>query len=168
MLFIRFGLGATGGVWVSFLRLLEESLRTMPEVESFLSSMLGEEFSLGRVEANLLPVFRSGTAPGLKPKGNMPPEDWGAGGGREAGGCSALGLGIVSAFFIPPIGGGGGGGGGAPVGEGCACVCVCVPGDGIRRLYTCTLSMILCNFNVLMFNVVYFRRRRISTKKFPV
>ena len=105
---------------MSFLRLLAESLRTMPpELEFFLSSKTGEELGSfswrGSVEANLLPVFRSGTAPGLKPAGNKPPDDdWGAGGGREAGGCSVFGLGMVSAFFIPPIGGGGGGGGGAP------------------------------------------------------
>ena len=37
MLFSRFGLGATGGVWVSFRRLLE-SLDPILETESFLSS----------------------------------------------------------------------------------------------------------------------------------
>ena len=80
----------------------------------------------GSVEANLLPVFRRGTAPGLKPYGNIPPDDWEAGCCRGAG-CSAFGLGMVSAFFMPPIGGGGGGGGGAPVSV-CQCVvCASVP-----------------------------------------
>ena len=74
--------------------------------------VVGESSLLDRLEANLLPVFLSLTAPGLKP--NSPPPMLG---GAAAGfGCclgSCVGAGGVY-FLTPPIGGGGGGGGGAP------------------------------------------------------
>ena len=69
--------------------------------------------SLGRVEANLLPVGFSLTSRGLKPN-KPPPPLLGAGWGLGLGVSVELERGMVVAFLIPPIGGGGGGGGGAP------------------------------------------------------
>ena len=67
----------------------------------------------GRLEANLLPVFLSLTAPGLNPNG---PLIDGGGGFAACLGCSGgLAGPPVEAgvnFLTPPIGGGGGGGGG--------------------------------------------------------
>ena len=73
--------------------------------------------SRGRVEAaNLLPVFLSLTALGLKPK-RPPPPLLGAGWGFGAGFSCGAARGRVVALWTPPIGGGGGGGGGAPAGR---------------------------------------------------
>ena len=63
-------------------------------------------------EANLLPVFLSLTAPGLKP--NSPPMLGACALGCGLG-CSGAEEGAGGVYFLtPPMGGGGGGGGGAP------------------------------------------------------
>lgn len=102
----RAGLEDTTGPLVSLLTLPGEGVGLGPPTIG--DSTPGE--SLGRVDANLLPVALSFTLSGLKPKRPAPPEPLG-------GFCLAAGSGErgrVVAFLIPPMGGGGGGGG-APV-----------------------------------------------------
>ena len=67
--------------------------------------------SLGRVEANLLPVDLSLTFLGLNPNKPPPEEGAGAGAGLGFGGCCSC---VEAGFLTPPMGGGGGGGGGGP------------------------------------------------------